>query len=281
MTATTDPDRYAVFGHPVRHSWSPLIHAEFARQTGERIDYQAEEIPTNGFPAAVRRFFAAGGRGLNVTLPFKEEAFGMCESHGERALESGAANTLLLDPEGRLYGENTDGVGLVGDICERLGGRLEGARVLVLGAGGAVRGVLGEILRMRPALVVVANRTRARAQRLVDERSGHGAGLLACGLDEIPVATPFDWVVNGTSASLGGKVVTIPDAVVAAETGCYDMVYGAQPTRFMSWCRERGASRVYDGLGMLVGQAAESFFLWRGVRPDPEPVIELLRKRLV
>lgn len=280
MSVVPETDRYAVFGNPVRHSWSPLIHAEFARQTGERIDYTAREIPDPEFEAAVRAFFASGGGGLNVTLPFKERAYSISDHLGTLAAESGAVNTLLPDVDGCLRGENTDGPGLVNDICARLGGELDGARVLLLGAGGAVRGVLGEILRRRPASVVVANRTVARARNLAGRYADAEPRPQARGLGEIADEPPFDWVINGTSASLGGCVVDIPDSVLGPDTCCYDMVYGSGPTPFMEWCRQRGASRVHDGLGMLVGQAAESFYLWRGVRPDPEPVIEILRKRL-
>lgn len=272
------PDRYAVFGNPARHSWSPLIHAAFAKQCGQSLEYEAIEIPLDEFEQRVAEFFASGGCGLNVTLPFKSRAFDLSEGASQRAREAAASNTLLLR-EGRLFAENTDGLGLVSDLTQRLGGELAGKRILLLGAGGAVSGVLGELLRAGPAEVRIANRTVEKARDLASRFSSQGP-VEGAGLDELSGQGVFDWVINGTSASLAGHSLSLPGSCVGPDTACYDMVYGAKPTVFMQWCASRGASQVHDGLGMLVGQAAESFELWRGVRPDPEPVIADLRTRL-
>lgn len=273
------PARYAVFGNPVSHSWSPLIHAEFARQLGHSIRYEAVEIEPSAFESSVREFFESGGSGLNITLPFKTRAFDLSAMRSERAGEAGAANTLLLR-DGVLQSDNTDGVGLVADLQRLPGAPLAGTRVLVLGAGGAVRGVLGELLRAGCSEIHIANRTAEKAQSLAGKFGAMGS-VRGTGLNELDEDPAFDWVINGTSASLGGQAPDIPRSCIGPDTACYDMVYGSDPTAFMRWCEAAGASRVYDGLGMLVGQAAESFALWRGVRPDPAPVIELLRSRLV
>lgn len=271
-------DRYAVFGNPVKHSWSPLIHAAFAEQCEQSMVYDATEIAHEAFEPSVLDFFASGGSGLNITLPFKARAYSLCDVHSQRALEAGACNTLYLR-DGLLHGENTDGTGLVSDLTLRLGGQLAGARILLLGAGGAVSGVLGALSRARPAEIHIANRTAEKARRLAEQFRQVGR-IQGTGFEELADAGRFDWVINGTSASLGGQAPAIPPECLRADTACYDMVYGAEPTAFMRWCENQGANRVYDGLGMLVGQAAESFSIWRGVMPDPEPVIAMLRERL-
>lgn len=273
-------DRYCVFGHPVGHSKSPAIHAAFADQTGEAIDYTAIEAPLDDFAGAWRAFIAAGGRGANVTVPFKEEAYRLCEVLSPRARRAGAVNTLILGKNGqsndlKVYGDTTDGVGLVRDL-ERHGVKLAGARLLVLGAGGAVRGVLEPLLAAAPASLVVANRTAEKAEALAADFADLGE-IRGGGFDAI--SGPFDVVINGTSASLAGDLPPLPDDLFADGATAYDMMYGAEPTVFLQWAGERGA-RTADGLGMLVEQAAESFFLWRHRRPDTDPVLEALRRAL-
>ncbi|MDI5935331.1 shikimate dehydrogenase [Halomonas kalidii] len=273
-------DRYCVFGHPVGHSKSPAIHAAFAAQLGEAIDYTAIEAPLDDFAGAWRAFIAAGGRGANVTVPFKEEAYRLCEVLSPRARRAGAVNTLILGKNGqsndlKVYGDTTDGVGLVRDL-ERHGVTLAGARLLVLGAGGAVRGVLEPLLAAAPASLVVANRTAEKAEALAADFADLGE-IRGGGFDAI--SGPFDVVINGTSASLAGDLPPLPDDLFADGATAYDMMYGAEPTVFLRWAGERGA-RTADGLGMLVEQAAESFFLWRHQRPDTDPVLEALRLAL-
>ncbi|WP_372610727.1 shikimate dehydrogenase [Halomonas sp.] len=273
-------DRYCVFGNPVAHSKSPAIHAAFARQTGEAIEYTAIEAPLEDFAGAWQRFVADGGRGANVTVPFKEVAFRLCEVLSPRARRAGAVNTLILGGNGKskdfkVYGDTTDGVGLVRDL-QRNGITLAGARVLVLGAGGAVRGVLDPLLKASPASLLIANRTAGKAQGLAgdfaDLGSIHGGGFSA-------VDGPYDLVINGTSASLAGDLPPLPEAIFAEGATAYDMMYGAEPTVFLRWSAERGA-HCLDGLGMLVEQAAESFFQWRSKRPATGPVLDMLRRSL-
>ena len=273
-------DRYCVFGNPVAHSKSPAIHAAFAEQTGEAIEYTAIAAPLDDFAGAWRRFVAEGGRGANVTVPFKEEAFRLCDTLSQRARRAGAVNTLILGGNGlsqdlKVYGDTTDGVGLVRDL-KRHGVTLAGARVLVLGAGGAVRGVLEPLLAERPVGVRVANRTAAKAEVLAGDFSELGE-IIGGGFDA--VAGQFELVINGTSASLAGDLPPLPGGLFASGATAYDMMYGAEPTVFLRWAAEHGA-RPVDGLGMLVEQAAESFFQWRGKRPDTAPVLAELRRAL-
>ena len=268
-------DRYCVFGHPVAHSKSPAIHAAFAAQTGQAMEYTAIEAPLDDFAGAWRRFTAEGGRGANVTVPFKEEAFRLCDTLSQRARRAGAVNTLVLGKNGLTYGDTTDGVGLVRDLV-RHGVTLAGARLLVLGAGGAVRGVLEPLLAEGPASLAVANRTAAKACALAADFRELGR-ITGGGFDA--VVGPFDVVINGTSASLAGDLPPLPDGLFAPGATAYDMMYGAEPTVFLRWAEARGA-RPVDGLGMLVEQAAESFFQWRGKRPDTVPVLEALRASL-
>lgn len=268
-------DRYCVFGNPVAHSKSPAIHTAFAEQTGEAIEYTAIAAPLDDFSGAWRRFVAEGGRGANVTVPFKEEAFRLCDTLSQRARRAGAVNTLILGGNGATYGDTTDGVGLVRDL-KRHGVALAGARVLVLGAGGAVRGVLEPLLAEGPVSVRVANRTAGKAEALAADFSELGQ-ITGGGFDA--VVGQFEVVINGTSASLTGDLPPLPEGLFAPEATAYDMMYGAEPTVFLRWAAERGA-RPVDGLGMLVEQAAESFFQWRGKRPDTAPVGESLRKAL-
>jgi shikimate dehydrogenase len=263
------PDRYAVIGNPVAHSKSPWIHAQFARATGEDIDYGRIEAPLNGFARSVEAFRAQGGRGLNVTLPFKSEAFRFCAAASERAAAAQAVNTLVLD-RGRPWGDNTDGVGLVRDLAVNLGRKLEGAHILLMGAGGAAQGVIGPLARAGAAAIVIANRTVPRAQAL----AARVPGATACGYEAL-AGRSFDLVVNATSAGLAGELPPLPAGLFRPAALAYEMVYG-RVTPFMAMARAAGA-QVSDGLGMLVEQAAESFLVWRGVRPQTAGVLAALR----
>ena len=268
-------DRYAVMGNPVAHSKSPRIHTLFARQTGQDMDYTAIRVEPAGLASAVGEFHANGGRGLNITVPFKEDAWALAVQRSERAELAGAVNTLVLDAAGKHFGDNTDGVGLVRDLTLNHGCALTGKRLLLVGAGGAAQGVIEPLLTEHPALLVVANRTAAKAVALARRFCGLGR-IEGCGLDG-PDGQSFDVIINATAASLSGTVPALPASVVSADTWCYDMMYGDEPTAFVRWGRERGAAHSVDGLGMLVEQAAESFYLWRDVRPDTGPVIAELR----
>jgi shikimate dehydrogenase len=265
-------DRYAVIGHPVAHSKSPWIHAEFARQTGQDIDYGRIEAPLDGFVRAVDAFRASGGRGANVTLPFKDQAFRYCEdSVTDRARAVGVVNTLVFDGA-TVRGDNTDGVGLLRDLTVNLARTLEGARVLLMGAGGAAQGVLAPLMQARPARLVVANRTADKARALA-RRYGASAGG---GYGDLR-GQQFDLLINATAAGLAGEAPALPAGVFAPGALGYDMVYG-RDTPFLALARAAGAA-AQDGSGMLVEQAAESFQLWRGVRPDTAPVLAALRGR--
>lgn len=268
-------DRYAVIGHPISHTKSPRLHAEFARQCAQDISYEAILAPLDGFAAAVEAFRRAGGRGMNVTVPFKVEALELADRLTERARLARAVNTLRFDEDG-ILGDNTDGVGLVSDIRDRLGVAIDGRRVLLLGAGGAARGVILPLLEAGASALIVANRTPERAVELI-EPFGLRAGLHAGGFGML-AKHEFDVVINATSASLAGERLPLPDGVFAAGSLAYDMAYGKGPTPFLKDARAQGAAHLADGLGMLVAQAAESFLLWRGVRPDTAPVIEMLRE---
>lgn len=269
-------DRYAVFGNPIAHSKSPAIHAAFAAQTRQSISYEAILAPVDGFAKAVADFMAAGGRGANVTVPFKEEAHRLATRLSPRAVRAGAVNTLTFSGEG-IAGDNTDGAGLVTDIEQNLGLPLAGKRILLLGAGGAARGVIGPLLDAGCAHLFIANRTAAKARELGHLFVHHG-NIASGGLGEIEGA--FDAVINATSASLVGEAVTLPAGVFAPASLAYDMMYGKDETPFLAGSRAAGASRLADGLGMLVEQAAEAYLLWRGIRPDTAPVLADLRAQL-
>lgn len=270
-------DRYCVFGNPVAHSKSPRIHAAFARLTGQDLVYDACLAAKDGFAHAVRHFFAAGGRGCNVTVPFKEEAWQLSEMRSARAEKAGAVNTLFTDAQGRLHGDNTDGTGLVRDLVQNAGWTIRGQRVLVLGAGGAVRGVLGPLLCEQPLRLVIANRTLEKAEQLATLFAGEGR--ISASSFEALVGQEFDLVINGTSASLQGDLPPLPPSVLAPSAKAYDMMYGAAPTVFLRWAADHGAD-IRDGLGMLVEQAAEAFSLWRGVTPATRQVLDALREEL-
>lgn len=270
-------DRYAVVGNPVDHSKSPQIHAAFARQTGQDIEYDRLLAPLDGFEAAARRFFSGGGKGLNVTVPFKHAAWDAVDSHQGDALDAQAVNTIKAE-DGKLVGYNTDGAGLVRDIRDNLEFQIAGKRVLLLGAGGATYGVMFPLLREQAKSFVVYNRTLEKAQRLVQHVRTRQA-LTVTSLDVVPYSglanSEFDIVINATSAGLSGEMPQLPAVVFARGALAYDMVYG-RDTPFMAYARQQGA-RTVDGTGMLVEQAAESFFIWRGVRPQTAPVIAQLR----
>lgn len=273
-------ERYAVIGNPIAHSKSPRIHAAFAEQTGQVMTYEAILGPEEGFADTVRAFAASGGRGMNVTVPFKLQAYDLADQLSERAQAAGAVNTLSFRADG-IHGDNTDGVGLIRDLQDNLGCALQGSRVLLLGAGGASRGVMLPLLATRPNSIAIANRTVSRADELVERfRPLCEATLLhGCGFDAVG-DEGFDVIINATSASLSSEVPPIPRQ---AYTGCqlaYDMMYGARPTPFMLEASDRGAARTADGLGMLVEQAAESFNIWRGIRPKTAPVLAMLRTQL-
>lgn len=268
-------DRYAVMGNPIAHSKSPVIHRLFAEQTVQQLSYEKLLVPLDGFAAAVAAFQAEGGKGLNVTVPFKQEAWALVDGRSERAELAGAVNTILFDAHGRRFGDNTDGIGLVRDLRDNHQTPLTRKRVLLVGAGGAVRGLLPALMQELPAAVVIANRTRSKAEQLATLFSG---SIPLAATDFADLGTErFDIVINGTSSGLSGEVPALPGDAVAGAV-CYDMLYGDAPTPFLRWAGERGASRTIDGLGMLVEQAAEAFFLWRGVSPDTAPVIATLRR---
>lgn len=273
-------DRYAVIGNPVAHSKSPQIHAEFARQTGQDMTYDRLLAPLDGFAATVRQFFRSGGKGLNVTVPFKHEARKITTvSPGDHAGDADAVNTIKLVAD-RWIGYNTDGIGLVADIERNLGFPIQGKRILLMGAGGASYGVMSPLLAQRPQLLVVANRTLGRAGDLI-RHFQKLRGLAPGGISAAPysglVDAQFDLVINATSAGLSGEMPPLPDTVFAAGALAYEMVYGKE-TPFLAFARQHGAHAV-DGLGMLVEQAAESFHIWRGVRPQTAPVIAQLRSQ--
>ncbi|KAF1858384.1 hypothetical protein Lal_00014892 [Lupinus albus] len=269
-------DKYCVIGNPIAHSRSPDIHAAFAAATGQDIAYERCLAPLDGFADTVRGLVAQGYRGANVTVPFKLEAAALADRLEERARLAGAVNTLRFEG-GRIVGDNTDGPGLVADIVRNAGVPLAGKRVLLLGAGGAARGVILPFLRETPEAIVIANRTRATADALVLNFADHvafGGQIGACGFADI--AGPFDVVVNATSASLSADLPPVPASAFRAGTLALDMMYGKEPTPFMAFAASHGAT-VRDGLGMLVEQAAEAFFVWRGVRPETSSVLARLR----
>lgn len=271
----TAPDRYAVFGNPIKHSKSPVIHALFAQQCAQPIVYRAVKVELDGFARAATQFFHEGGAGLNVTVPFKQEAFAFADRLSLRATRAGAVNTLIRADDGGIEGDNTDGIGLIRDLVANLGWNVRGLRVLLLGAGGAARGVLEPLLRERPRELLIVNRSAARATSLAQEFAD--LGPLEGGAYDLIGARQFDLVINATSAGLSGAVPDLPGALLTERSCCYDLVYGAEPTPFMRWSAHHAAWAVADGLGMLVEQAAESFYLWRKARPATAPVISGLR----
>jgi len=266
---------FAVFGNPIQHSKSPIIHTLFAQQYAQQIEYRAVHVGLDDFVQATSRFFEAGGAGLNVTVPFKHEAFALAHRNSERSLRAGAVNVLTLADDGLIDGDNTDGIGLIRDLIANLGWTVQGLRVLLVGAGGAARGVLEPLLREQPRELLVVNRTAARAAALASEFAD--IGPLEGGAFDLIGARQFDLIINATSAGLSGAVPALPSSMLAENSRCYDMVYGAVPTPFLRWSADHAAGAVSDGLGMLVEQAAEAFYLWRQLRPETYSVISQLR----
>jgi shikimate dehydrogenase len=276
---STNIDRYAVFGNPIKHSKSPQIHKLFAEQTGQSLSYTAELVEVGQFDQAIKDFILHNGKGLNVTVPFKEDAWKCATQHSERALRAGAVNTLMVRQDGSLFGDTTDGIGLVRDLIQNHNIQIKDKDILLIGAGGAVRGVLEALLEQQPSSLLIANRTKQKAIQLAKDFSDLG-NIKACGLDEINNAS-FDIVINGTSASLQGDLPPLPDSLFKENSCSYDMMYAAQATPFMEWSTNNAAAKVFDGLGMLVEQAAESFYIWRNVRPETKPVIQHIRNLLI
>jgi shikimate dehydrogenase len=280
MTHSTPPDRYAVFGNPIAHSKSPMIHALFAAQTGGNIEYTKQLVELGQFEQAAKKFFDEGGKGLNVTVPFKLDAFAFAEKNGlvsERAKLAGAVNTLKID-DGKIFGDNTDGVGLVRDITQNLGWEIKGKNIFILGAGGAASGVLHALLDQGSFSIVISNRTVSKAHDLAKRFEPVSIEIYT--QDEDVAHPGYDLIINATSASLTGDLPTLSTHSLSPRTICYDMMYGKEETVFMRWAREHGCKHVFDGLGMLVEQAAESFYIWRGVRPQTKPVIDEVRRQL-
>lgn len=268
-------DQYAVFGNPIAHSKSPAIHRAFADETGQVMTYEARLSPLDDFAGAVNEFVRQGGLGFNVTIPFKEEAFGLARAFTARAELAGAVNTMKVLESGLLEGDNTDGIGLIRDLTLNNDVELVGRAVLVLGAGGAARGVVGPLLETQPGRLFIANRTAEKAEVLA-EKFGRLGPVEGGGFDKIG-RKPFDVVINATSAGLSRRVPPIPLTAVRPRGTCYDMVYSDLATPFQKWARAAGAGAALDGLGMLVEQAAEAFYLWRGVRPDSSRLIKSMR----
>jgi shikimate dehydrogenase len=278
---TLSLDRYCVMGNPVAHSRSPWIHARFAQLTGHAVEYDRQLVALDGFTQAVTDFAQAGGRGCNVTVPFKLEAAALADSASERVQLAGAANTLVLQADGSVYADNTDGLGLVADITRNASIALASRDILLIGAGGAAAGALGALLAAQPRRVVVANRTAARAHDVVERHATtathYGVELTACALDK--VEGNFDVVINASASSLAGASIPVAASVLRPNCLAYDMMYGPAAQPFMDWATSHGAV-ARDGLGMLVEQAAESFTLWRGVRPPSAQVLTELRALL-
>lgn len=272
-------ERYVVFGNPIKHSRSPQIHAAFAEQTGQRLTYRTQLVELGGFAKAAGEFFENGGKGCNVTVPFKLDAYAFAGELSGRARRAGAVNTLALQSDGSIYGDNTDGVGLVRDIEQNLAWEIHGKRVLIVGAGGAVRGVLEPLLKRHPETLFIANRTAEKAEQLASEFAD--LGDVRAGSFDVLGVDQFDLIINATSTGLRGESLELPSSLLGRDCCCYDLTYGAEPTPFMRWAASEAAWAVADGLGMLVEQAAEAFCIWRGVRPQTRPVIDLLRASLM
>ncbi|MGK0297822.1 MAG: shikimate dehydrogenase [Gammaproteobacteria bacterium] len=268
-------DNYAVMGNPIIHSKSPAIHLAFAHQTGQILNYQSIYVPVGKFDSAIRLFQELGGKGLNITLPFKHDAHNLSVNMTQRAKTAAAVNTIKFNEDGVIEGDNTDGAGLVRDL-QRNSIQVVDKRILILGAGGAVSGILSPLLEQQPESITIANRTLVKAEALVSLH--HTAtNLIASGLSELEELGSFDVVINATSSGLNDELPVLPSSIIDEGSICYDMVYGIAETVFVSWSKSLGAKVALDGLGMLVEQAAESFYIWRGIRPDTVPVIEMLR----
>ncbi len=269
--AGTGIDRYGVIGYPVSHSRSPTIHRLFALQTGQELQYELLQVVPDKLESAIRQFQSTGGKGLNITLPHKSEVARLTDQLSERARSAGAVNTLVFQDD-EIIGDNTDGVGLMRDLITNLGLQVRDTNILILGAGGATRGILAPLLEAEPEKITIANRTEAKAAGLADHFSSYGP-VSACRFDAVNPSEDFDLVINATSAGLKGETPPYPECAISEQTICYDLSYGLTPTPFSSWAAARGAARSVMGWGMLVEQAAESFHIWRGVRPDTVAVL--------
>ncbi len=269
-------DNYCVFGNPVAHSLSPVIHTLFAEQTGQPVHYQAIQVPSDQFAETLLRFRDRGGKGLSVTIPFKLDACDAADELTERALQAGAVNTIWFDEQSRVHGDNTDGIGLVTDILQNLAVTITDKRILIIGAGGAVQGILGPLINERPAQIVITNRTIARAEKLRQRFSASGL------VNTLPFEQldqgGFDIVINGTSTSLSNELPPVPATVFSGSVLSYDLMYAKTGTVFQSWSQQHGTEKAVDGLGMLVEQAAAAFEIWRGVRPETTAVIRAIKK---
>lgn len=275
MSDATAIDRYGVMGYPVSHSRSPVIHRLFALQTEQNMQYELLQVAPEKLETAIRQFQRTGGKGLNITVPHKSEVARLVDQTSARAATAGAVNTLSFR-DGEVYGENTDGIGLLRDLAVNLGINLEDANILILGAGGATRGIIGPLLEMNPAALQIANRTLGKAQALADHFERFGP-VTACSFNVVPTSEPYDLVINATSAGLQGDAPPYPADAITDQTYCYDLSYGLTATPFSVWAREQGAAHSVMGWGMLVEQAAESFNIWRGVRPDTAPVLKQMK----
>jgi len=268
-------DRYGVMGYPVSHSRSPVIHRLFALQTGQEMQYELLQVSPEKLEPAVRQFQRTGGKGLNVTVPHKSDVTRLVDQLSERASTAGAVNTLTFK-NGEILGDNTDGFGLLRDLVVNHGLNLADSNILILGAGGATRGIVGPLLEMKPSSLRIANRTLGKAQALAEHFSRSGP-VTACRFNVVPVSEPYDLIINATSAGLHGEAPPYPAAAISETTVCYDLSYGLNPTPFSVWAREQGALQSLMGWGMLVEQAAESFRIWRGVRPDTAGVLKHMK----
>jgi shikimate dehydrogenase len=272
MSDTTIIDRYGVMGYPVSHSRSPVIHRLFALQTEQDLQYELLQVTPEKLETAIRQFQRTGGKGLNITVPHKSAVARLVDHKSERAATAGAVNTLSFRG-GEIYGENTDGIGLLRDLAVNLGINLEDKNILILGAGGATRGIVGPLLEMNPSSLRIANRTLGKAQTLADHFERFGP-VTACRFNVVPTSEPYDLVINATSAGLRGDTPPYPAEAVTDQTYCYDLSYGLAATPFSVWARDQGAAQSVMGWGMLVEQAAESFNIWRGIRPDTAPILK-------
>ena len=270
-------DLYAVMGNPINHSKSPAIHSQFADQAKQDLVYSAMLVPTDAFEPTVKDFFKGSGKGLNITVPFKEKAFQLAQQLTPRAQTAQAVNTLVLQEDGTVLGDNTDGAGLVRDLVMNQQVEIAGQKILVIGAGGAVRGILHPFLEQVPESITIVNRTFEKAQNLADSFKEFGE-IEAKTFEEL--TGPYDVIINGTSASLSGELPPLPESVIATHTSVYDMMYGKELTPFLKWAQNLGAAKVMDGLGMLVEQAAVSFEIWRGVKPNSQAVLADLREQI-
>ena len=269
-------DKYAVFGHPISHSKSPRIHHLFAEQTRQHLSYVAQDVPADTFQVRVDEFFEHGGKGLNCTVPLKELAWEYADYLSDRARTSKAVNTLALQADGRILGENTDGLGLINDLTRNHHFELLDKRILILGAGGATRGILTPLMECLPSQIVITNRTVSKADTIVSEFVD-SANLSSCDYADLS-GQQFDLIINATSASLSNQLPPLPDTLLAERGCCYDLAYSYEPTAFVRWGNAQQALKSLDGIGMLVEQAAEAFAIWRGIRPNTAPVIALLEQ---